>query len=39
MTILLLTGWVLVVGIAANSAQVADAPVSPSMQTFIEELL
>ena len=38
MTVLLLTGWVLVVAVAAINAQVEDAP-SPSLQTFIEELL
>ncbi len=37
MTVLLLIGWVLVVGVAAKNAQVKDAPAS--LETFIEELL
>ncbi|MCH7743884.1 MAG: hypothetical protein IIB71_14610 [Proteobacteria bacterium] len=39
MTVLLLTGWVLVVAVAANNAQVEGARTSTSMQAFIKELL
>ncbi|MCH7742394.1 MAG: hypothetical protein IIB71_06995 [Proteobacteria bacterium] len=39
MTVLLLTGWLLVVAVAAKNAQAEDASTSRSLQTFIEELL
>ena len=39
MTVVLLTGWILVVAVAANIAKPEDAPKSPTLQTFIKEML
>jgi len=38
-TIMLLTGWVLVVGFAASNAQVEDRSELPTIQSFIEKQL
>ena len=38
-TILLLTGWMLVVGVAANTAQVEKSAESPTVEAFIKGLL
>lgn len=38
-TILLLTGWMLVVGIAANTAEVDKSAEAPTVQAFIRGLL
>ena len=38
-TILLLTGWILVVGVAANTAEVPKSLEAPTVQAFIEALI
>jgi hypothetical protein len=38
-TILLLTGWILVVGVAANTAEVPKSLEAPTIQAFIEDLI
>ena len=39
MTVVLLSGWILVVAVAATNAKLEDATKSPTMQSFIKEML